>query len=170
MPRYRIVPERSRVVIDAKSSVHPIHSSTDGLEGDVELELGADGRLDLSSKPSGRVSMPASRLSSGNRLEDRELYRRIDVRRYPRIEGVLEQMESSADGSYRVTGEVTFRGVSRQKVDEMTVEALDDRTVRLAGSSVFDIRDYGMEPPRVLTLRVDPQVTVSVEIVAVKEA
>lgn len=170
MSRYRIVPERSRVVIDAKSNVHPIHSSTDGIEGYVELEMAADGHLDLSSKPSGRLSLPASRLSSGNRLEDRELYRRIDVRRYPRIDGVLVEMEPSGNGSYKVNGEVTFRGVTRPKVDEMTIEAVDDATIRLAGTSVFDIRDYGMEPPRILTLRVDPEVEVSVDILAKKEA
>jgi hypothetical protein len=35
--RYTIIPERSRVWIDARSSVHPIHSTTDGLEGFVDL-------------------------------------------------------------------------------------------------------------------------------------
>ena len=38
------------------------------------------------------------------------------------------------------------------------------------GHDRFDIRDFGMEPPRVLVLKVDPEVDVRVEIVAVKEA
>ena len=38
MALYTIIPERSRVWIDARSSVHPIHSTTDGLEGFVDLE------------------------------------------------------------------------------------------------------------------------------------
>ena len=70
MARYRIVPERSRVWIDARSNVHPIHSATDGLEGHLDLELGPDGTVDLSTPPSGRLSLPVSRLSSGNRMED----------------------------------------------------------------------------------------------------
>ena len=38
------------------------------------------------------------------------------------------------------------------------------------GQSSFDIRDFGMEPPRILMLRVQPEVTVRVEIVAEKES
>jgi len=104
-------------------------------------------------------------------MEDRELQKRIDGRRYPTIEGVLDKMERSGDdGSYDVSGEVTFRGVSRQVKDEMTIHALDDKTVQLAGKSRFDIRDFGMEPPRMLMLKVEPEVEVRVEIVAVAEA
>ncbi len=42
MTRYHIVPERSRVWIDARSNLHPIHSTTDGLEGFIDLD-GHDG-------------------------------------------------------------------------------------------------------------------------------
>ena len=35
MTRYGFVPERSMVTIDARCSLHPIHSSTGGLEGFV---------------------------------------------------------------------------------------------------------------------------------------
>ncbi len=49
----------------------------------------------------------------------------------------------------------------------MTV--VDDHTVRLDGSSTFDIRDFGMEPPRFLMLKVEPEVVVRVEIVAETE-
>jgi len=171
MARYRIVPERSHVWFDGRSSLHPIHSGTDGLEGYVELEFGPGGEVDVSAQPRGKLALPVSRLSSGSRMEDRELQKRIDGRRYPTIEGVLDKMERSGDdGSYDVSGEVTFRGVSRQVKDEMTIHALDDKTVQLAGKSRFDIRDFGMEPPRMLMLKVEPEVEVRVEIVAVAEA
>jgi hypothetical protein len=42
MARYTIIPERSRVWIDARSSVHPIHSTADGLEGFVDLDADDD--------------------------------------------------------------------------------------------------------------------------------
>jgi polyisoprenoid-binding protein YceI len=112
-----------------------------------------------------------SRLSSGNRMEDRELQKRIDARRYPTITGVLEEMvRAGSNGSYRVSGQVTFRGVSRPHQDEMTIHAVDDQTIQLAGTSRFDIREFGMEPPRVLMLKVDPEVDIHVDIVAIKEA
>jgi polyisoprenoid-binding protein YceI len=169
--RYRIIPERSRVWIKARSSVHPIHSSTDGLEGYVELEIDTEGKVDLAQDPKGQVSLPVSRLSSGNRMEDREMQKRIESRRYPTIDGVLGRLERQGeDGSYKVSGDVTFRGVKRPHEDTMTIEAVDDQTLQLAGRSQFDIREFGMEPPRVLLLKVSPEVDVRVEIFAAKEA
>jgi polyisoprenoid-binding protein YceI len=168
--RYRIIPERSRVWIEARSSVHPIHSTTDGLEGYVELELDPDGKVDLAQDPKGQVSLPVSRLSSGNRMEDREMQKRVESRRYPTIDGVLARIERlGTNGTYKVSGDVTFRGVKRSHADQMTIGAVDEQTIQLAGKSQFDIREFGMEPPRVLLLKVSPEVDVRVEIFAAKE-
>ncbi len=176
MTRYHIVPERSRVWIDARSNLHPIHSTTDGLEGFIDLDgkMGADaqgaGLVNVGEHPAGKLSLRVDRLSSGNRFEDRELHRRVDARRYPTIDGVLTGMKPvGTDGRYKVTGDVAFRGVSRPCEDEMSVTSVDDSTIRLEGRSTFDIRDFGMEPPRILVLRVEPDVVVRVEIVATKE-
>jgi hypothetical protein len=171
--RYRIVPERSRVWIDARSSLHPIRSTSEGLEGYVELQLGADGVVDVTERPAGSLSLAVGRLSSGNRIEDREMHKRIDARRFPTIQGVLREIQPiDGDRIYQVSGEVTFRGVSRPHQDQMTIHQVDEggtETVRLEGASRFDIRDYGMEPPRILMLRVEPEVDVRVDVIAVKE-
>jgi polyisoprenoid-binding protein YceI len=165
MARYTIIPERSRVWMDARSSVHPIHSTTDGLEGFVDLD--ADGGASVGPHPTAELSFPVTRLSSGNRLEDRELHKRIDARRYPTISGVLTGAVSVADdGRFLVRGDLTFRGVTRSVEDYMTLTVVDDHTIRLAGESTFDVRDFGMEPPRILILRVEPDVKVRVEIFA----
>ena len=170
MARYVIAPERSHVWIDARSNVHPIHSSTDGLEGFVDLALSPEGEVDLSAPMSGKLSLTVDRLSSGNRMEDRELQKRIDARRFPTIAGVLDTIEKSDDdGRYRVGGDITFRGVSRHHEDLMKIGSVDDQTIQLDGRSSFDIRDYGMEPPRMLMLKVEPVVDVRVEIFAVRE-
>jgi polyisoprenoid-binding protein YceI len=167
---YRIVPERSYVWIDARSNVHPIHSKTNGLEGFIDFEMTPDGSVDLTSRSAGQLSLAVSRLSSGNAMEDRELRRRIDAGKYPKIEGVLEQIApSGTPGTYRVGGEVIFRGVARRYDDEMTVAALDADTLQLGGKSRFDIRDFGMAPPRVLMFRVQPEVDVTVEIIAARQ-
>ena len=110
------------------------------------------------------------RLRSGNALEDRELRRRIDARRYPTIAGDLTlAREVDGGGRYEVGGDVTFRGVTRSYEDVMAVEHLDEQTIRLSGSSTFDVRDFGMEPPRILMLKVEPDVVVRVEITAERE-
>ena len=170
MARYRIDPARSRVAIDATSSLHPIHSETDGLEGWLELDVDGRGLVSTDTAPRAHLELPVDRLRSGNSMEDRELRRRIDARRFPSIAGDLIAMEPlGADGRYRVRGDVTFKGVTRTREDEMTVSADGDAGLRLQGSSVFDIRDFGMEPPRILMFKVAPDVTVTVDIVARKE-
>ncbi len=170
MARYRILPARSRVWIDARSNVHPIHTEAQGLEGWLELDI-SDGRINIDQSPLGHLEFPVENLKSGNALEDRELRRRIDARRYPTIAGDLKAMKNHNEQSrYIVGGDLSFRGVTRTYEDEMTFESLDDHTVNLAGQSTFDIREFGMEPPRILILKVQPEVTVRVEIVAEKES
>lgn len=168
MARYRIIPDRSRVWIDARSSVHSIHSTADGLDGFVDLD--ADRDAIVGPHPTAQLSFPVDRLSSGNRLEDRELRKRIDARRYPTISGVLTGVVPAAgDGRFLVRGNLSFRGVSRSVEDCMTLNAVDDRTIRLVGESTFDVRDFGIQPPRILMLRVEPDVNVRVEILAEKD-
>jgi polyisoprenoid-binding protein YceI len=168
--RYRIVPEQSHIFFDGRSTLHPIHAGTDGLEGYVELELGPSGEVDVTKAAAGKLSLAVRRLSSGNVLEDRELQRRLDARRYPTIEGVIHQMDRFGDdGTYRVGGEITVRGVVCHHEDQMTIRTVDATTIQLSGHSRFDIREFGMEPPRMLMLRVEPDVDIRVEIIAVKE-
>jgi polyisoprenoid-binding protein YceI len=170
LTRYDIVPERSSVWIEATSNVHPIRTRTDGLEGFLDVVLRNGGHLDLDVSPKGELSLSVSRLSSGNVLEDRELQRRIDARRFRTIDGRLSHIKATGrDGRYLVRGDITFRGVTNSYEEEMTVARLDEWTLQLDGRATFDIRDFGMEPPRVLMLKVDPEVEVRVAIVARRE-
>jgi len=98
---YRIVPEQSQVLIDAKSSLHPIHTRTEGLDGHLDVAVLGSGRIDLGSSPKARLSLPVERLKSGNPFEDRELRRRIDARRFPTINGELTELRATGtDGRY----------------------------------------------------------------------
>jgi polyisoprenoid-binding protein YceI len=164
---YRIVAQESTVHIGARSNVHPINTRTAGLEGFVDLEFDDDGNVDLASTPAGRLSFPVDLLRSGNPFEDRELRKRIDARHFPTIAGVMTAMAPAPQpGRYLVSGDLTFRGVTRAHTGEMDIEAVDADTIRLVGESGFDVRDFGMQPPRILMLRVEPEVTVRVELVA----
>ncbi len=170
MTRFRIDPGRSRVWIDARSNVHPIHTEAGGLQGWLELDV-SDGQINLGKPQSGRLEFPVVSLTSGNRLEDRELHRRIDARRYTTITGDMKEIKAGGEQTpHLVSGDLTFRGVTRTYEHEMTFEGLDGDTVKVSGESTFDIRDFGMEPPRILLLKVQPDVTVRVEIVAEKES
>src|SRR6185369_10873997 len=91
MGRYRFLPERSRLLIEARSSLHPIRVETTGVEGYVEVTV-VDGRPDLATPPRGRVEIATAGLVTGNILYDRELERRLDVPKYPRVVGDVESV------------------------------------------------------------------------------
>jgi polyisoprenoid-binding protein YceI len=170
MTRFRISPHRSRVWIDARSSLHPIKSESAGLEGFVDADVVEDAGIDPATAVTGRLAVPVERLTSGSPLYDREMRRRIDAGRYPEITGVLVELTRAAGDQYRVEGDVTFRGVTRRYDDVMTISLLDERTLCLEGRHTFDIRDFGMNPPRILMFKVEPEVGVRVRVVAEREA
>jgi polyisoprenoid-binding protein YceI len=170
MSRFRIDPERSRVWLEASSSVHPIHGEAAGLEGTIDAVLDGDG-LDLSTPPEISLQLPVERLKSGNRLEDGEMMRRIDARRYPTIRGVVRDMKRMGDdGRYVVTGELSFHGVTQKLDGEVTVSHPDEKTLVIEGEREFDIRDFNVSPPKILMLKVHPEVKVRIRVEAVGES
>lgn len=169
MPRFRIVPDRSRVWLQASSSVHPIHGEAQGLSGTIDAAFDGDG-LDLSTAPAISIELPVEALKSGNRMEDAEMMRWVDARRYPTIRGVMREMEAKgSDGRYLVRGEVTFHGVTRAMEGEVTVSRPDDRTMVVEGEQSFDVRDFKVEPPKLLMFKMHPEVKVRIRVEAVSE-
>ena len=157
MARYDIVPERSRCGSRPRPTCTPFARGPTGSRVSSTSSWCDGGQIDLDLAPKAELSLPVSRLSSGNVLEDRELQRRIDGRRFRTIDGRLTEMRATdRDGRYLVRGDVTFRGVTNSYEEEMTVAQLDEQTLQLDGQATFDIRDFGMEPPRILMFRVQP--------------
>jgi polyisoprenoid-binding protein YceI len=164
VPTYRISPSRSQIWMEAQSSVHPIHGEAHGLEGEIVAEV-VDGQLDLSSQPMMRVELPVEALKSGNTVQDKEMQRRVDARRYPKIIGESKDISQQGDNRYRVRGDLTFHGVTRPVDGEVNLSMPDERTIVLEGTQTFDIREYGVTPPKILMLRVHPEVNVRVRVV-----
>jgi polyisoprenoid-binding protein YceI len=73
-------------------------------------------------------------------------------------------------GRYRVSGDLTFHGVTRPVEGEVSVSMPDgDKTLVFEGEQTFDIRDFGVQPPKILMLKVHPDVKVRVRVVAEQE-
>ena len=163
--RFTIEPERSTVAIEARSSVHPINGETNGVEGTVELAVAGD-TPDLSTPPAAHIELPIDRLSSGNRLYDNEMQRRVDARKFPTIIGELELAEAAdGDGRYHVSGTLRFHG-QRRTVDADIIAKVTGTRLVADWEQTIDIRDFGVEPPKILMLRVYPDVKVVVHIEA----
>jgi len=163
MQRFEVDTTTSLMSFEARSTVHPVHAQTSGLEGWFEGDLIAGEAPTICA---GYLEIPLAPLASGNALYDAELRRRIDIHRHPTLRAELSDwVPNGTDVTYRVLGDVTFRGVTRAEEGQMALLIQDERTVMLEGARVFDIRDYGMESPRLLSLRVYPEVTIRVAIV-----
>ena len=168
MATFRIDPRRSRVWIEARSSMHPIHGEAEGLEGSIEANV-ADGRIDVAEGPMIQIQLPVDKLQSGKRLEDAEMMRRIDARRFPTIKGQTIEVKEN-NGRYRIRGDLTFHGVTLPVEGEVTISAPDERSLVIEGEQTFDIRDFGVDPPKILMLKVHPDVRVRVKVVAQQES
>jgi len=157
---FRLDPERSAVLIDVRSTVGPLSFGTLGVSGSFRGAV-ADGVLHLDFAPSGRITIDVTGLTSGNRLYDAELLRRIDARRHPTASLELRRCDATGPGTrYRLAGELTFHGITRAAEGTVSVEALSDQRLVVTGEQVFDIRDFAIPSPTMLMLRIFPDVRV----------
>jgi polyisoprenoid-binding protein YceI len=147
--------------------MHPIHGEADGLEGSIEADV-ADGHIDVTGVPKISIELPVENLQSGKKLEDAEMMRRIDSRRFPKIRGETTELRKNG-GTYQIRGDLTFHGVTRAVEGEVTICVPDERSLLIEGEQVFDIREFGVEPPKILMFRVHPDVRVRIKVVAQQE-
>lgn len=166
MPKYQILPDRSQVWIEARSSLHPVHGDAEGLEGEIDVAA-ADADGGSAGLSGGRVELDVGRLRSGNPAYDAQMARVIEARKYPKITGVaLEVRPAGQADRFQIRGDLTFHGVTRTVNGEVTVQSADDQSVVVEGEQVFDIRDFNVQPPKILMLRVHPDVRVRIRVEA----
>ena len=159
MQTYHVLPDRSAVLIEARSTVGPITFGALGLTGLIETEV-RGGVIWPSDATHASLGVPVTGLCSGNGLYDAELQRRIEARRYPVAN--LELADCSVVGSagrYRVTGRLGFHGVVRELEGTLAVDPRPDGSIIVTGDHAFDIRDFDIASPTVLMLRIYPDVS-----------
>jgi DNA-binding PadR family transcriptional regulator len=160
MSRFVLDPERSAVLIDARSTVGPICFSSTGVTGSLYASMG-DGGVNTEIPPSGGLTIDMTGLRSGNKLYDAELHRRINSRRFPTAKVELKECAPSAPGwRYLLRGELTFHGITRRTEGTVRVEAASEDRIVISGEQAFDIRDFGLPSPTMLMLRIFPDVRV----------
>jgi polyisoprenoid-binding protein YceI len=166
--RFELVPERSAVVIEARSNVGPIAFGTTTVTGFVETDL--DGtNIDADASPFASLTVEMQTLRSGNALYDAELMRRVDARGHPETSVELrEAVRIGTTDRYQVTGDLTFHGVTRSISGTVAVAIREDGHIQVAGEQVFDIRDFDVAAPTVLMLRIYPDVRVQLQLEAFK--
>ena len=162
---YRVVPERSSLLIQARSNVGAINWEATGIAGEIAAGV-QDGALDLDSSPHARLEVAVERLQSGNTLYDAELLQRIDARRFPTTVVELRELTPVTGSRYRAAGELSFHGITRQVTGTVAIEVDDGDRLVVEGEQVFDIRDFDVPSPKILMLKILPDVRVHLFLLA----
>jgi hypothetical protein len=155
--RFEIDESAASVVFVASSSVHPIRS-VGSVSGWINAVLNG-GVLAEDQELAGHLEVPLNGLSSGNPLIDREMKRRVDAGLDSAISARIEETLRVDGNHVTITGTIDFLGVSTLVEGEVVILP----GPRLVGTGEFDVRWWGLEPPRLLMLRVDPIVTVEID-------
>lgn len=105
-------------------------------------------------------------MRSGNPLLDREAERRLDVRRHPTVTGRLTALSPAPDGGYDGIGELDFHGVTGPLQGVLRVTVNEDQELFIEGTAELDVTDFAIRPPRLLMVKVHPEVRVELAAVA----
>lgn len=164
--RFRVNTARSTVTVGLRINLHPSHINANALSGVIECELDADRRPRLDRPYSATLTLRVDAITSGNGLQDREMRRRFDAGRYPVISArVVDGKPLRGVGRYRAAAELTMHGQTRVISGDVRL-TVDETTMRVDGRQVINVKDFGINPPRLLILKVEPEVDVEVHVVA----
>jgi len=164
--RFRVAPDRSAVIVRARSNVGHIEFATTELAGVIDIDSDGTGVL-TDQAPKATVEVDVGTLASGNALYDAELRRRIDARRFPSAVVELraaDRVESS--DRYVLNGTLTMHGITREVSGTVTARFREPASIVITGEHVFDIRDFDLPAPATMMLKIYPDVRVQLHLEA----
>ena len=150
------------MTIVGETSLHPITvnvTPSGWIEATVE-----HGRFVGGTDIRGEIEIAVIEFRSGNPLVDRETRRRLNARLYPTIRGEMTEVVGISGPTATVKGAVTFLGNEVELEGEFSIVEGDEDSVTLAGSGQMDVQWWGLEPPTLLVLKMEPVVTVSIDL------
>jgi polyisoprenoid-binding protein YceI len=163
---FDVQPDRSAVLVKARSNVGPISFATSQVTGVITAEI--DGKvIDLEAPITADLTVSLRELTSGNSFYDTELKRRMDARRYPEATLHLEQVERAAESKeFGLSGRIELHAVVRPLRGVVTVERLELDRMVIRGQQTLDVREFGLDVPATLALKIYPEVSVEMHLEA----
>jgi polyisoprenoid-binding protein YceI len=166
VPRFAVNTAQSTVKVGLRVNLHPSHIDANALSGFIECEVDDHGTPRLDQPYHAELTLPVDAIKSGNGIQDREMRRRFDASRYPVITAVVTHGEAlDGDGRYRATAQLTMHGVTKDITGDLTL-TVSGTTMTVDGQQVINVKDFGIDPPRLIILKVEPDVDLQVHIVA----
>lgn len=127
-----------------------------------------DGRIDAGHPAAAHLELLVSRLTSGNSAYDSELRRQINARRFPTSYLDLHDVAplDPPSSSFEVRGEITLRGVAVPATGVVVAELPEPELLVVSGEETVDISDFGIPPPTLFMIKIDPEVKVRLHLEA----
>ena len=164
--RYIVSAPNSTLVFEARSTLHAVRGKATGLSGEAEFGLDSDGGVVAQPAPKMHVEFPVENLTTANLMQDREVWKLIGSVTYARIAADLRELRPAGSPEhYEASGDITLAGRARRYEGKLSL-ALAGENLTIDGELTVDIRDFGLRPPKLLILRVDPIVKVRLHLVA----
>lgn len=163
---FDVMPGRSAVLVKARSSVGPISFATSDVRGEIGAGVEED-TIGAGDPVTGQLTVSLTSLTSGNGLYDTELKRRIDARRYPDAFLELEHaVRAGRTNRYDLTARLEIHDIVRPLVGFVTVEPLRRDVLVVRGQQMLDIREFDLDVPMTLALKIQPEVSVEMHLEA----
>jgi polyisoprenoid-binding protein YceI len=166
--RFEVVGAESSLTFFAMSTMQYVYGKTTELSGFIDVGWNGDGTLAVQPPPKMHVEFRVESLRTGNELQDREMWKLIDSKRFPKIAADLREASAGAAlGRYTGTGQITLAGLARAYEGEFRLER-EAKKVTLHGDLNVDVRDFGLKPLNLLVLSVAPLVRVRLQLVTAR--
>jgi polyisoprenoid-binding protein YceI len=170
VPRFQVNTAKTTVRVGLRVNLHPSHITANALSGYIECEVDEHGKPRLDQPYTAELSLPVEAIKSGNGIQDREMRRRFDVSHYPAITAIVTHGEPlEGEGRYRAAAQLTMHGQTREISGDVQL-GVDGTTMTIDGQQVINVKDFGIDPPRLIILKVEPEVDLQVHIVAERQS
>ena len=172
---YAIDPTHSRIGFVAR------HAMVTKVRGSFN-EFTGTGFFDADNPANSRAEVTIQAASIDTRNADRDAHLRsnefFDMETYPQITFVSTSVEPGGDGTYRVTGDLTIKGVTRPVTIEFeytgsAVDPFGNQRIGFEGATVVNRKDWGITWNAALEaggVLVSEKVTLEFEVSAIRTA
>lgn len=126
----------------------------------------AHSRLSMEENPEslkGVIEVSMSDLISDNKKRDANMQETLESGLFPKAAFEVKDVVSKGGNSYILKGMMTLHGVTKAMNFESTITQ-EGSKVRIKGSSVMKMSDFGIKPPKMVFLTVRDQVDLSVDV------
>jgi hypothetical protein len=165
--RFVVDSDASRLTAHARSTVHALTYRAP-LTGEIEATPAGAGGFDLAQPISGVLEVDLAQVRGDDRLTEAEMRRRLEVKRHPHVKAVIDRVTAAGtrDG-FHLGGQLSLHGRT-VRLEGDAVVTLDGDRMHATGSVTLDVREFGIRPPSLVLVRVNPAVVVEIDLFAVR--